>query len=1722
MTYFRRSSLFLVNVLLLALFLVSLSVPASLAGTSSIESPSVLFETAEILLQGTIAADGPFPRSLSLDGVDSYVRVANHADLNPSSEITIEAWVWRSDANRCETVVGKDFQTSYWLGVCPDTIRFYAAGLGTYVDGNTPIPANEWTHIAVTYDGTTRRYYVNGDLDLETTAGSAPLAANGTDLGIGRDLANTWDENNFLGYLDGVRLWNVVRTQDEIQDNMYEQLLPEAGMVEAWYLNGNSRGAKVRHGGLTVGNADYSYRGVLPAIALVPNSTAAITMDGYCDLGEYGAADRVGLGLVVAYLQHDADNMYICFEGLERVSSSKAVVAIDRDYSHDDPAQSGDYRFTLDNTGVTTAEQGDGAGGYTPFNPPGGSWQTVHALTSEFFWGAEFRFSETLLEIPSWAGSLGLYLAEWGRTSGDMVWPLDADSTLPSTWAWTNLLLTGGSVPTFDFSGHVRRQRDNAGIEGAEVQLLGSRIGGTSFLDAAHTDSTGSYSLSYTGYSPDVFMVQEVDPREVFSISADDGGDGSVSSPNLLLYPGAGESTAYSAGTFVDSDLRLTARNLDRHYLIVYSEDVHVNDLWPLIELKQLQGYQVERITTQEISSTVGGYDLAEKIRNWLIDKWQSYDPEPIYALLIGRYDVLPFRQVGWEGDLAHRTPEHPGFSPALLTEWYYADLDSNWDTDGDGFYGEYVYCAPWESEVPSEPWPIWGEPVQCPPEDSPLREGPYGTDPGTEDDWQAEIAVGRLELNDPAEIRRALETAAASEMSGSLTKRNALVGGAFWSHNGRSWDPEEGQYVDGKGPGISGSWPGEGNQPYGHDTAEHLEVTLVPILNTYMTDVVRLYETTNPYTETVLNPTRFAPDYGLSTVKMAELWQNQGFGLVNVEGHGNDGGVYENYWVNDWNGNRQIDNKADPSESMGCGGEGEPSCWELTAAQAFINNGMPDPAGVAPIVFANACSTADGWADNAIAGRLPSQGKVAIWVGGVGTVPVTGLDSSQDLFSEEILGTPLALGDALWFAVNPDLIGNASDWRRATLQILGDPSLTYWGNPADTMAVWPQSGYDWFSSGSSLFNGPQIGSVAWTTTENSPRSPVAVDRSGNVISGGVGRLSKFAPDGTLIDEVIVDVLPPGLEHLFSPALGTDGIYLASQVRLWVLDLDLNVRDIIPLDHGVAGAPKVGPDGTIWVPTSLGMGRVIPSGVVETVYGGAGANGPVAFDPSGAVLWTATNDALVGYSMDRTGAVMTATVPFVGWGALTSPAVGTDGTSYVGTNSGHVVAVDPFPFDADPEKWNYYSGGTISAKPVVGADGSVYAGNENGMVFALSASGGLLWSQLLEPTAAPAIVADPVADQNRLYVAAGTDLYALSLGTGDILWTIPMGGSLNERSTPVVGGNGILYVTRSDGVLVAVNEDGWLLPASDVMIDPEVAGMVVHWRDNSVGEVGFQVDGCASGGICGSLGTAGADATSLLVSNLPEGEGYYVRVQAVGLAGDGSLQGGGRLDEHISDANYSSGYSYSDWVYILPDLPSAPTSLTAGAYSAEAVSLTWSYGGGDADLLAGFEIYRSNSSGGVYDLVGSVSASTFGYVDGGLDPATTYYYKLVSKNASGSSPEAGPVNATTKSIDLPAPTNFDIDPLRWAMVLTWQDNAMSETGYVVEKWAPGVAWYEELIQLPANTTVYTDILYLYEGQYTYRVKAVAAATESDYAYATELYSPMPAQPYAVYLPVLRK
>ena len=99
------------------------------------------------------------------------------------------------------------------------------------------LPTNEWVHIALTFDALTYEYniYVNGKVQSTGTHKNIGLV----NLGVsGFYIGRSYDDNRSLdGNISECRIWNKIRTKDEIANNFYAVDPASEGLVAYWKFN---------------------------------------------------------------------------------------------------------------------------------------------------------------------------------------------------------------------------------------------------------------------------------------------------------------------------------------------------------------------------------------------------------------------------------------------------------------------------------------------------------------------------------------------------------------------------------------------------------------------------------------------------------------------------------------------------------------------------------------------------------------------------------------------------------------------------------------------------------------------------------------------------------------------------------------------------------------------------------------------------------------------------------------------------------------------------------------------------------------------------------------------------------------------------------------------------------------------------------------------------------------------------------------------------------------------------------------------------------------------------------------------------------------------------------------------------------------------------------------------------------------------------------------------
>ena len=77
-----------------------------------------------------------------------------------------------------------------------------------------------------------------------------------------------------------------------------------------------------------------------------------------------------------------------------------------------------------------------------------------------------------------------------------------------------------------------------------------------------------------------------------------------------------------------------------------------------------------------------------------------------------------------------------------------------------------------------------------------------------------------------------------------------------------------------------------------------------------------------------------------------------------------------------------------------------------------------------------------------------------------------------------------------------------------------------------------------------------------------------------------------------------------------------------------------------------------------------------------------------------------------------------------GGSVYSSPAIGSDGTVYVGSHDYNLYAINP----DGTVKWSYTTGNIVWSSPAIGSDGTVYIGSQDDKLHAINPNGTLKWT----------------------------------------------------------------------------------------------------------------------------------------------------------------------------------------------------------------------------------------------------------------------------------------------------------------------------------------------------------------------------------------------------------
>ena len=199
---------------------------------SSTNANSCESERKEIVVRITPIPPGSH---LHFDGSNDFISCGN---ILPNS-YTKEAWIYLSDLSSINNIIsggGTDGKHAFWApSIWGNKLSAGHNDVFDQVQDPTPLNANTWYHVAVTYNAATTTMNLYKDGVLVATNNAVPPFINGNAVRLG-----AYDNGTYIlhGNMDEVRIWNVVKTETEISNSKDCELMGnETGLVAYYQFN---------------------------------------------------------------------------------------------------------------------------------------------------------------------------------------------------------------------------------------------------------------------------------------------------------------------------------------------------------------------------------------------------------------------------------------------------------------------------------------------------------------------------------------------------------------------------------------------------------------------------------------------------------------------------------------------------------------------------------------------------------------------------------------------------------------------------------------------------------------------------------------------------------------------------------------------------------------------------------------------------------------------------------------------------------------------------------------------------------------------------------------------------------------------------------------------------------------------------------------------------------------------------------------------------------------------------------------------------------------------------------------------------------------------------------------------------------------------------------------------------------------------------------------------
>ena len=403
-----------------------------------------------------------------------------------------------------------------------------------------------------------------------------------------------------------------------------------------------------------------------------------------------------------------------------------------------------------------------------------------------------------------------------------------------------------------------------------------------------------------------------------------------------------------------------------------------------------------------------------------------------------------------------------------------------------------------------------------------------------------------------------------------------------------------------------------------------------------------------------------------------------------------------------------------------------------------------------------------------------------------------------------------------------------------------------------------------------------------------------------------------------------------------SPAIATDGtVYIGSRSGiLYALNANGTKKWQRTLSDMHMTSPAVGPDGVVYV--GGGSLYAINSNNTEKWHYSAGTSiltSPAVSSDGTKVYFGCGDGNLYCLNTSNGSVAWLYPVCYKAGNTPSSPAIGPDGSIYVGSNWGTFYCIS----SDGSEVWRYETGADIRSSPAVNADGTVFFGTMDNFLYALNSNGTLKWRYLTKgsifsspaidgegdvwipswdgyvygnlnhtppaatpPTGLTATVlsdtsvrlnwADNATDEYGYYIyrrQPGHPYALVNSGPANaVMWTDTglSSGTAYYYQVAAYQQGGFSYSNEAEATTTGLE-----VPTNVTATQAPGVGISVSWADNSLQETGHKIERMA-GNLARfrEIATVGTDVTSFTDTSVNPATDYYYRVRTFNLSGNSS------------------------------------------------------------------------------------------------------------------------------------------------------------------------------------------------------------------------------------------